>query len=155
VVEGAGFLLAVLPAPGLLRLHLADPLRLSRALGWWGTYMPMGTALALAGVPMMAWSGWRGVVVAGLVQRMLAALVLALGAGRARRGAGAGACVCVLWPRLARTLGAPGPGWWRWVSCSIRASGWPWWGSCPPSTAQAGFEAAAVAVLSALAAGST
>ncbi|MDP1781290.1 MAG: MFS transporter, partial [Hydrogenophaga sp.] len=47
VVEGVGFLLAVLPAPGLLRRRVLHAATLSRALGWWGAYMPLGTALAL------------------------------------------------------------------------------------------------------------
>ena len=47
VLEGLGFLLAVLPAPGLLRRRVHDPKTLARALGWWGAYMPLGTALAL------------------------------------------------------------------------------------------------------------
>jgi MFS transporter, CP family, cyanate transporter len=45
-VEGVGFLLATLPAPGLIR-RLVEPARLSRTLGLWGAYMPFGTALAL------------------------------------------------------------------------------------------------------------
>ena len=44
--EGAGFLLATLPAPGLIR-RLVEPARLSGTLGLWGAYMPFGTALAL------------------------------------------------------------------------------------------------------------
>ena len=47
LLEGAGFLLTVLPAPGLLRRQVSHPPTLARALGWWGAYMPLGTALAL------------------------------------------------------------------------------------------------------------
>jgi len=46
VVEGFGFLLVALPAPGLLRA-LVPPQRLSAMLGLWGAYMPLATALAL------------------------------------------------------------------------------------------------------------
>ncbi|MDQ3272871.1 MAG: MFS transporter, partial [Pseudomonadota bacterium] len=62
-LEGLGFLCVVLPAPGLLRL-LVTPNHLSRVLGGWGAYMPIGAALALlAGPAVMApadaqW-GWR------------------------------------------------------------------------------------------------
>ncbi len=42
-VEGFGFLLVVLPVPGLMR-RLVVPERLSRMLGLWGAYMPFGTA---------------------------------------------------------------------------------------------------------------
>ena len=150
VVEGCGFLLAVLPAPGLVRLHVTSPAALSRALGWWGTYMPMGTALALLlGVPLMAWTGWRGawVLLAGLSLLAALALFLRVPAGPARSG-GAPA----LWPRLARTLRAPGP--WLVATGFFLYSG-QWLaviGFLPTIYSAAGFDAATVALLSALAA---
>jgi MFS transporter, CP family, cyanate transporter len=58
-VEGLGFLLAVLPAPGLLRA-LVPPARLPGMLGAWGAYMPTATALALlVGPGWIAAFGWR------------------------------------------------------------------------------------------------
>jgi CP family cyanate transporter-like MFS transporter len=58
-VEGLGFLLVSMPAPSLIR-HLVDPLRMSVMLGLWGTYMPLGTALALLCGPLViALSGWE------------------------------------------------------------------------------------------------
>lgn len=62
-LEGLGFLCVVLPAPGLLRV-LVPPGQLSRVLGGWGAYMPLGAALALlAGPAVMALAdaqwGWR------------------------------------------------------------------------------------------------
>ncbi|WP_096698479.1 CynX/NimT family MFS transporter [Polaromonas sp. AER18D-145] len=63
VFEGLGFLCVVLPAPGLLRT-LVPSGRLSRALGAWGAYMPLGAALAMLVGPWVmaqggaAW-GWR------------------------------------------------------------------------------------------------
>jgi len=63
VFEGLGFLCVVLPAPGLLRA-LVPSGRLSRALGAWGAYMPLGAALAMLVGPWvmaqadLAW-GWR------------------------------------------------------------------------------------------------
>jgi predicted MFS family arabinose efflux permease len=62
-LEGLGFLCVVLPAPGLLRV-LVPPGQLSRTLGGWGAYMPLGAALALlAGPAVMALAdaqwGWR------------------------------------------------------------------------------------------------
>jgi len=63
VLEGLGFLFVVLPAPGLLR-GMVPPERLSRALGAWGAYMPLGAALAMLLGPWVmmqaeaAW-GWR------------------------------------------------------------------------------------------------
>lgn len=62
-LEGLGFLCVVLPAPGLLRL-LVPAGQLSRVLGGWGAYMPLGAALALLAGPAVmaladaAW-GWR------------------------------------------------------------------------------------------------
>src|SRR5574337_1588308 len=57
--EGFGFLLVVLPAPGLIR-RLVPPDHLSRTLGLWGAYMPFGTAMALlAGPSFIAAFGWR------------------------------------------------------------------------------------------------
>ena len=79
-LEGLGFLCVVLPAPGLLRV-LVPPGQLSRVLGGWGAYMPLGAALALLAGPAVmaladaAW-GWRlwwwglsalAVLLAGLV----------------------------------------------------------------------------------------
>ena len=58
--EGVGFLLVSLAAPALIRT-LVPPQQLSLRMGLWGTYMPLGTALALlAGPPAMAAAGWRG-----------------------------------------------------------------------------------------------
>lgn len=60
MLESAGLLLTVLPAPGLLRRLLADPRAQRRALGVWGAYMPVGTALALLVGPWAyATLGWR------------------------------------------------------------------------------------------------
>ena len=59
--EGLGFLLAILPVPGLLR-SIIPPERLALKLGLWGAFMPTGTALALLCGPwvMLAvgWPGW-------------------------------------------------------------------------------------------------
>ncbi|MES2415390.1 MAG: MFS transporter [Pseudomonadota bacterium] len=62
-LEGLGFLWAVLPGPGLLR-QLVPRQRMDRMLGIWGTYMPLGTALALLVGPWVMLtghgdSGWR------------------------------------------------------------------------------------------------
>jgi predicted MFS family arabinose efflux permease len=151
VVEGAGFLMAVLPAPGLLRMHIATQGQLSRALGWWGTYMPLGTSLALLmGVPMMAVAGWRGSWVLLSILSLLAAWVLFSQVTPDRPTAGSAAGY--LWPRLARTLRAPGP--WLVASGFFLYSG-QWLaviGFLPTVYHAAGFEPGLVAILSALAA---
>jgi CP family cyanate transporter-like MFS transporter len=57
-VEGIGFLLAVMPGPGLIRA-LTPPGADKAALGLWGAYMPLGVALALLlGPALIAWGGW-------------------------------------------------------------------------------------------------
>ena len=57
-IEGAAILMVIVPAPALLRT-LVDPMRLSSAMGFWGTFMPTGTAAALLlGPPLMAHAGW-------------------------------------------------------------------------------------------------
>jgi len=58
--EGFGFLLVVLPAPGLVR-SLVEPHRVSAMIGLWGAYMPLATAMALLFGPLaIAAIGWRG-----------------------------------------------------------------------------------------------
>ncbi len=58
-VEGFGFLLVVLPAPGLVR-RLVPPERVSLMLGVWGAYMPLATASALLIGPLWIQAlGWR------------------------------------------------------------------------------------------------
>lgn len=61
VLEGFGFLLVVLPAPGLVRA-LVPPARLPSMLGLWGGYMPLATALVLLLGPLVIlaarWPVW-------------------------------------------------------------------------------------------------
>jgi CP family cyanate transporter-like MFS transporter len=57
-IEGAAILMIIVPAPALLR-SLVAPDRLSTAMGFWGTFMPTGTATAmLLGPSLMADFGW-------------------------------------------------------------------------------------------------
>jgi MFS transporter, CP family, cyanate transporter len=57
-IEGAAILMVIVPGPALLRT-MVDPARLSSAMGFWGTFMPTGTAAALLlGPPLMAHAGW-------------------------------------------------------------------------------------------------
>ena len=58
-LEGVGFLLVVMPAPALIRRTVAAQ-QLNTRMGWWGTYMPAGSALALLCGPwMIAQAGWQ------------------------------------------------------------------------------------------------
>ncbi|HEX7387383.1 MAG TPA: MFS transporter [Castellaniella sp.] len=45
-IEGVGFLMVVMPIPALIR-RLVPPENLSRVMGLWGCYMPLGTVLIL------------------------------------------------------------------------------------------------------------
>ena len=152
-VEGFGFLLASMPAPGLIR-RLVTPRRLRVSMGLWGAYMPLGTALALlAGPWVIAAAGWplwwSGVAaVSALMAAWLAWAVPADPPMRRDAGAATGG-----WGlRLRQTLGAPGP--WLIALCFAMYSG-QWLaviGFLPAIYAQAGVAGSAAAVATALAA---
>ncbi|MCW5655041.1 MFS transporter [Hydrogenophaga sp.] len=150
VIEGMGFLLAVLPAPGLLRLQVHHAPTLARSLGWWGAYMPLGTFLALlAGVPLLALLGWRGLWGLLAALSLLAALALARGVPRQTAAGPASS----LGPRLARTLRAPGP-WLMALGFFVYSGQWlAVVGFLPTIYHQAGYSNSTVGLLSALAAG--
>lgn len=154
VLEGLGFLLAVLPAPALLRQQVHDPSVLSRALGWWGAYMPFGTALALlVGVPLLAWMGWRLAWAILAMLSLLAALGLARGVRADASATHRSRVGQALLPRLIRTLSRTGP--WLVALAFFMYSG-QWMaviGFLPTIYAQSGFSPGAVGVMSALAAG--
>jgi MFS family permease len=150
-VEGFGFLLVVLPAPGLIR-RLVAPQRLSRMLGLWGTYMPFGAALALLIGPVwIAAFGWRA------WWWVLGALSLAMALWLARAvPAGAPAPVAArtlpLAERLRQTLSAPGP-WLVAMTFAVYAGQWlAVIGFLPAIYLEAGVSGAATGALTALAA---
>lgn len=59
-VEGLGFLLTVLPVPGLLRKLVATH-KLNRMLAIWSCYMGVGVAVAmLIGPSLIGWLAWQG-----------------------------------------------------------------------------------------------
>jgi len=152
VLEGLGFLLAVLPAPALLRLWVQHPPTLARALGWWGAYMPVGTALALlGGAGVIGLVGWRGLWW-GLAGVSLLALALLHMGARAQPAQPAQRSPR-LWPRLRRTLGAPAP--WLMAMAFFCYSG-QWLavvGFLPTIYSEAGVAGLALGLLTALAAG--
>lgn len=149
-LEGLGFLLAVLPAPGLIRRHVAEPRLLAKALGWWGAYMPLGTALALLfGAPVIEWLGWRAVWLGLTACSLLALVALWRGLPSDAALAGQGA---PLGPRLRRTLGAPGP-WLVAVAFFLYSGQWlAVVGFLPTILAQAGVSGLLAGLLSAAAA---
>jgi predicted MFS family arabinose efflux permease len=150
--EGFGFLLVVLPAPGLIR-RLVAPGRLSLAIGVWGTYMPFGAATALLLGPWcIAVVGWRGWwwTLAALTLLMTAVLWRAVPAP-AKSGARPDLSS---WPRRLRdTLRAPGP--WLVALCfAVYAGQWlAVIGFLPIIYARAGLSGASAGALTALAAG--
>ena len=147
--EGVGFLLATLPAPGLIR-RLVDRARLSSVLGWWGAYMPFGTAAALlvgpAFIGLAGWPGWWWLLslvsaaMAGVLWWSVPAPVDE--GGRSTAGSG----------RILRTLRAPGP-WLASLAFAMYSSQWlAVIGFLPTIYAQAGLPAGYAALATAFAA---
>ncbi|TWO70452.1 multidrug effflux MFS transporter [Caenimonas sedimenti] len=150
--EGLGFLLATLPAPALIR-RLVEGGALHLTVGWWGAYMPLGTAAALlAGPAAIAWTGWPGWwrLLAGISLAMALWLWLALPPSLDQAAAGRGDGVR---DRLVRTLQARGP----WLAALAFAFYSGQWlaviGFLPTIYAQAGWHAGHAALATALAAG--
>ncbi len=152
-VEGFGFLLVVLPAPGLIR-ELVAPKQLGPMLGLWSAYMPLATTLALLlGPILIGAAGWRAWWwgLAGV------SLGLALWVARAvpslqRERAGASASLAT-WPaRLRQTLATPSV-WCVALMFALYAGQWlAVIGFLPVIAAQAGWSGAALGALTALAA---
>jgi MFS family permease len=151
-LEGFGFLLVVVPAPALVR-QLVPPGRISQMLGLWGSYMPLGTALALlAGPAWVAHQGWQHWWWSAAALSAAMALVLLLGvpapAGNGKADAPTG-----LGTRLRGTLSRSGP-WLLALAFAAYSSQWlAVVGFLPTIYAQAGVEPGARGVLTALAAG--
>jgi CP family cyanate transporter-like MFS transporter len=159
VLEGFGFLLVALPAPGLLR-QLVAPGRVNQVLGIWGAYMPLATALALLIGPLcMAALGWRAWwwLLAGVSLAMALWLAQAVPAAVVRpappASPSANTAADPAWlARLRQTLAAPGP--WL-VALAFAAYSSQWLaviGFLPSIYTQAGVSGAATGVLTALAA---
>ena len=157
VAEGFGFLLVVLPAPGLVRA-LVPPARVSAMLGVWGAYMPLATALALLLGPLcMAAFGWRvwWWALAGLSLLALLGLRHAVPARNSPGSRPTAAPQALPWRlRLRLTLAAPGP-WWVALCFAMYSAQWlAVIGFLPAIYTQAGVAAAATGVLTALVAAS-
>ncbi|MGH1360330.1 MAG: CynX/NimT family MFS transporter [Burkholderiaceae bacterium] len=117
-IESFGFILAALPGPALLRQVISSE-RLKIWLGAWGTYMPVGFAVALLTAPLiMQFPGrgleegaWRMIwVVHGvLVLACWVALVMWVPAGRSQNAESLSAPASAFAPLLVRTLSSSGP----------------------------------------------
>lgn len=151
--EGAGFLLAAMPAPSLIR-RLVDPSRMNTMLGLWGAYMPLGTAAALLLGPLViaasGWPGWWWLL--ALVSAGMASWLWLAVPADPRHPAG-GDIVPAGWQlRLRQTLSAPGP--WL-VALTFAAYSSQWLaviGFLPTMYAQAGLGTALAGAATALAA---
>ena len=145
--EGLGFLLSSMPAPSLIR-RTVSPERMSRALGLWGAYMPLGTAIALLCGPLaiaaLGWQGWWWLLAgisaftacwlwAGLPSD--ASAKIGLQDTKTEHAPGG-------WrTRLTHTLGAPGP-WLVALSFAVYSAQWiAVIGFLPTVYAQAGLSA--------------
>lgn len=153
-MEGLGFLLTSMPAPGLLR-RLVEPARMNVALGLWGAYMPFGTAVALLFGPLvMAHGGWQGwwwllAMPSGV---MAVWLWLRLPADPARPASNGAMRVEGWLQRLRQTLCAPGP-WLVALSFAVYSAQWlAVIGFLPTVYAQGGLAPAAAGAATALAA---
>lgn len=155
-LEGCGFLLVTLPAPSLLR-QLVPVNRLSRVLGLWGAYMPLGAALGLLFGPWviahMGWPvWWWGTASLCLLMAVWVWQVVPTDLQR-RNAEPLKTSAPAAWSlRLRQTLLAPGP--WL-VALSFAAYSSQWLaviGFLPSIYAQAGITGGTSAVLTALAA---
>lgn len=109
-IESVGFAMASLPVPAILRASVPAE-RLGRWLGWWGTYMPVGFALALVISPWLAGSAtWRAAWWLHAVMTLLAvALVLRFVQPPTTSAGGAAQRALSLGTVLRRTVQSPGP----------------------------------------------
>ena len=151
-IEGFGFLMVVLPAPGLIR-RLVAPERLSVMLGLWGTYMPLGAALGLLTGPLWITAlGWRSWWAA--LALLSAAMALWLWLGSADGGAprAPAAQAQGVRARMSITLGSRGP-WLVAICFALYSSQWlAVIGFLPVIYTSAGVGAGTTGILTALAA---
>jgi CP family cyanate transporter-like MFS transporter len=158
-VEGFGFLGVTLPAPGLIR-KLVSEQHLRKLLGYWGAYMPAGTALTLLVGPMwLPEFGWRtwwllfailSWAMAIVLWRVVPADLLTSSDPELTH---ASSFKPVAWPqRLRETLSAPGP-WWVALCFAMYSGQWlAVVGFLPSIYTQAGLLGATLGSLTALAA---
>ena len=147
--EGVGLLLAVTPAPSLIRL--VSRRNLDMMLGLWGTYMPFGTAAALLASPwVLGQLGWQALWWSlGVPSLVMAAWLWVVVPPDSR----ASASVATAWTdRLRRTLASQGP-WLMALTFAVYSAQWlAIIGFLPSVYAQAGIASAAAGALTALAA---
>lgn len=156
VLEGVGFLLVVMPGPALVRA-LSPPNAERLAMGFWGTYMPLGIALGLLLGPavLQAWgwpAWWMGLGAASALAALLVWRSVPSDAARAMVPSRAGMPArSAPWPqRVALTLRTTGA-WHVALAFAVYASQWmAVVGFLPAVYAGAGISAGASALLTSL-----
>jgi predicted MFS family arabinose efflux permease len=106
VIEGCGFLAAVLAIPRLLRAATA-PRDRDTVLALWGAYMPVGSLIMMLAGPHLMMHGWQTLWIVNGVLALGYALVIAL--APLREDAQPTAPLQSLLPNIRAALGAPGP----------------------------------------------
>lgn len=153
VLEGLGFLLVAMPAPGLIRRHVSAR-ELSARMGWWGTYMPLGSALGLLLGPWVlqaaSWQSWWLLLGAVSLCAGLAVWRWVPADPQAASGPAVADADLGWRPRLALTLRSPGP-WLVALSFAVYSGQWMGViGFLPTMYAQAGMGAKLAGMLTAL-----
>jgi MFS family permease len=106
VIEGCGFLAAVLAIPRLLRAATAQKDR-DTVLAAWGCYMPVGSLIMMLAGPHLMIHGWQTLWIVNGVLALAYALVVAL--MPLKEDAQPTAPLQALLPNIRAALGAPGP----------------------------------------------
>ena len=106
VIEGGGFLAAVLALPRLLRAVTAVKDR-DTVLALWGAYMPIGSVIMMVAGPHLMAQGWQMLwIVNGIAALAYAAVVAFMPLPDETQPAGA---LQAVMPNIKAALGAPGP----------------------------------------------
>jgi len=157
-IEGLGFLWVTLPAPGLIRKQVSEQ-QVRKLLGYWGAYMPAGTALTLLlgplWLPVWGWQTWWCLfaVLSWGMALVLWRLVPADVSPSLAQAAQSPLDLQVAWPqRLRETLTARGP-WLVALSFAMYSGQWlAVVGFLPSIYTQAGLTGATLGALTAIAA---
>jgi MFS family permease len=157
-IEGLGFLWVTLPAPGLIRKQVSEQ-QVRKLLGYWGAYMPAGTALTLLlgplWLPVWGWQTWWCLfaVLSWGMALVLWRLVPADVSTSLAQAAQSPLDLQVAWPqRLRETLTARGP-WLVALSFAMYSGQWlAVVGFLPSIYTQAGLTGATLGALTAIAA---
>jgi len=106
VIEGCGFLAAVLALPRLLRIVTAPKDR-DTVFAFWGAYMPLGSVIMMVAGPHLIAFGWQTMwIVNGIVALAYAALIAFLPVQEEAVAPNPGQS---LLPNIRAALGTPGP----------------------------------------------